>query len=121
MKVSMSRQNCPSQRAFSLVELKGHSGFVETIFRVSENQAHFVRSAEDCQSRLIVERRIHHRPLIPIASSATLTGVRVEGKALLGSDLSVIADLEAGWGRLPPLPSFGSGFELNAINPGVGA
>jgi len=45
----------------------------------------------------------------------------VEDKAPLGSDLSAIADLEAGGERFPPFPSFGSGFEPNAINPGVGA
>ena len=63
-----------------------------------ENQVHFVRSAEDCQSRMMVERGIRHRPLLSVASPATLTGVRVEGKAPLGSDLSAIADLEAGGG-----------------------
>jgi len=44
---------------------------------------------------MMVERGIHHRPLIPVVSSATLTGVRVEDRAPLGSDLSAIADLEA--------------------------
>jgi len=70
---------------------------------------------------MMVKRGIRHRPLLPAAPSATLTDVRMEDKAPLGSDLSAIADLEAGGGRFTPFPSFDSGFEPHATNPGVGA
>ena len=70
---------------------------------------------------MIVEHEVRHHHLLRGRTLDTLFSVRVEDKAPLGSDLSAIADLEAGGGRFMPFPSFTSGFEPNAINPGVGA